>query len=122
MSGDLQQVWHSFATQANRLPRLCCAGTHNFHGNSRSHGGAGQGSSMRWLPELPPAMKVPSAAFDPSAVSQPLVSFSGSARGMELLIQGSLTMHLTVTGDLYSWSQVPLPICPGQRLSAPCMG
>ena len=82
-SGDLQQVWHSFATQANRLSRLCCTGTHNFHGNSRSHGGAGQGSSMRWLPELPPAMKVSSAAFDPSAASQPLVSFSVSVRGMD---------------------------------------
>ena len=51
------------------------AGTHNFHGNSRVTTGAGgtPDSAYRWLPDLPHAIKVPSAAFDPSVVSQPQV-------------------------------------------------
>ena len=33
-------------------------------------GPGGRDNAMRWLPELPPAMKVPSAAAEPGAVSQ----------------------------------------------------
>ena len=61
------------------------AGTHNFHGNSRAtgsgsvHPGSRDGT-MRWLPELPPAMKILSAATEPGDVGQPQVGCSLTAK------------------------------------------